>query len=94
VPYILTTERFDMDQKLDAVPVDGPGALAYAVTRLCQRHLNGRLKFANLALVVGVLVCVTLELYRRVIAPYEDTKRAENGDVFEYVVSNTVKETT
>lgn len=32
--------------------------------------------------VIGVLECVKQELYRRLIAPYEDKKKDENGDVF------------
>jgi len=31
---------------------------------------------------IGVLECVKLELYRRMVAPYEDQKRKENGDVY------------
>jgi len=31
----------------------------------------------------GVLRCVELELYRRLAAPYEDLKCAENGDVYQ-----------
>jgi hypothetical protein len=30
---------------------------------------------------MGVLACVQAEFYRRVAAPYEDQKIAENGDV-------------
>jgi len=32
---------------------------------------------------IGALECAKLELYRRVAAPYEDTKIAENGDVYD-----------
>lgn len=32
--------------------------------------------------VEGVLSCIGQELYRRMIAPYEDRKKEENGDVF------------
>lgn len=31
----------------------------------------------------GVLRCAQLEFYRRVLAPYEDKKRKQNGDVYE-----------
>ena len=31
---------------------------------------------------IGVLECAKLELYRRVVAMYEDGKIKENGDVF------------
>jgi hypothetical protein len=32
--------------------------------------------------VMGVLAAVQMELYRRVVAPYEDLKKNESGDVF------------
>jgi hypothetical protein len=39
------------------------------------------LNYANANKLMGVLECSKLELYRRLIAPYEDTKVNENGDV-------------
>jgi len=38
------------------------------------------------ATVTGVLECAKLELYRRIAAPYEDTKIEENGDVYSEAV--------
>lgn len=32
--------------------------------------------------VIGVLECLKLEVYRRLVAPYEDEKCEQNGDVF------------
>jgi hypothetical protein len=32
--------------------------------------------------VIGVLSCISQELYRRVVVPYENEKIEENGDVF------------
>lgn len=58
------------------------GCVAYVVYRIgltwtCQAG------FSRMALFLGVLVCVILELYRRVLGPYEDNKIVENGDVTE-----------
>jgi hypothetical protein len=39
------------------------------------------LRYFNLNRAVGVLECCKLEFYRRVAAPYEDTKIQQNGDV-------------
>lgn len=36
----------------------------------------------NVSDLLGVFECVKLEFYRRIVAPYEDAKIAENGDVF------------
>ena len=33
--------------------------------------------------IIGVLECVKQEFYRRMVAPYEDKKCEENGDVFQ-----------
>jgi hypothetical protein len=41
-----------------------------------------RVGYAEINEVVGVLECCKLELYRRLAAPYEDTKIKENGDVY------------
>ncbi|MDZ7779712.1 MAG: hypothetical protein U5R14_07200 [Gemmatimonadota bacterium] len=64
------------------------GELNYAVTRLVDAYLttvagtDERLRYAHLNEAIGVLECAKLELYRRVAAPYEDVKIAENGDVY------------
>ena len=43
------------------------------------------LTYANLNEALGAVECAKLELYRRIAAPYEDTKIALNGDVFDNV---------
>lgn len=58
------------------------GDLNYAITRLCLAHIDSvGMGYATLNRVVGVLECAKLELYARVVRPYEDRKIAENGDV-------------
>lgn len=58
------------------------GELNYCVTRLCHGYLESvGQSYANLNAAIGVLECAKLELYRRLAAPYEDRKIAENGDV-------------
>jgi hypothetical protein len=59
------------------------GELNYAITRLCNEYLikNGK-SYGNFNAVVGVLECAKLELYRRMVAPYEDQKKELNGDVY------------
>ena len=43
-------------------------------------------KYSKINAIIGILECIKLELYRRVAAPYEDVKAAENGDVPEYSI--------
>jgi len=58
-----------------------PGTLNYIITRLCDFWL-GDANYEKYNQVIGVLECVKQELYRRQIAPYEDKKCEENGDVY------------
>ena len=39
--------------------------------------------FQDLNELIGALECAKQELYRRVVAPYEEDKIEENGDVYE-----------
>jgi FixJ family two-component response regulator len=82
MPYIKREERPAVD--LANKPKD-TGELNYLVTRLVQRFLSrdGKApRYADFNAAMGALECCKLELYRRMIAPYEDKKIAENGDVY------------
>lgn len=62
-----------------------PGTLNYIITRLCDfwcRDYAGETNYQQYNTVIGVLECVKQELYRRQIAPYEDKKCEQNGDVY------------
>jgi hypothetical protein len=60
------------------------GELNYAITRLVDEYLvrAGGVRYGHINEVIGALECAKLELYRRVAAPYEDTKIEESGDVY------------
>ena len=82
VPYV----SFELRETLDALTLDelcarglSPGELAYCVYRLAKA--SGGDEYARLATVSGVLFTTLGEYLRRVVAPYEDRKRSENGDV-------------
>lgn len=55
------------------------GVLNYAVTKMVKNVYPKKYFHLNRAL--GVLTAIREEFYRKVVAPYEDTKIAENGDV-------------
>jgi hypothetical protein len=79
MPYIPSDDRpwADVDQKTS-------GELNYAITRMCNKYLTKLGKnYTNFNTVIGALECSKLELYRRLIAPYEDQKKNLNGDVYE-----------
>lgn len=58
------------------------GELNYAFTCIAHEYLRSNgLNYQHINDIVGALEGCKLELYRRVAAPYEDTKIIENGDV-------------
>ncbi len=87
MPYITPNDRPAIDEKikdliehLQSQPVENQdGDLNYAVTRIIHELYPEKYFHYNRAL--GVLSAIQLELYRRKVAPYEDRKTAENGDV-------------
>jgi hypothetical protein len=60
----------------------GSGPLNYVITKLLIAWMGPRPCYDNFNDVIGVLRCVELEMYRRMVAPYEDEKIAAHGDVY------------
>jgi len=84
MPYIKKEQRERINNALDHVIFDvlDDGGLNYAITRICHRWIiSHRLRYFTLVRVMGGLICVMFELYRKVAAPYEDKKRMENGPI-------------
>lgn len=81
MPYIEPEARERID---GGTAPQNPGELNYAITKLVGAYLlqRGSLRYANLNEVIGALDCAKLELYRRLAAPYEDSKMGETGDVY------------
>lgn len=87
MPYIKIEARGKYEEALKEIigilkaqPVESiDGDLNYIITRILKESYP--LRYFNLNRAVGVLECCKLEFYRRVAAPYEDTKIKENGDV-------------
>lgn len=77
MPYI---KQYKRDGLEPIVAPTTPGELNYVITSLCHQYIqeNG-LCYATLNEVIGVLECAKQELYRMVVAPYENMKQAENG---------------
>ncbi len=78
MPYIPVAER--RSAQTDPLTV---GQLNYALTRKVDAWLNGQgISYTNLNAAIGVLECMKMELARKLLAPYEDRRCAENGEVF------------
>ena len=92
MPYIDQDKRVALRSRAPATP----GELNYVISRLCDDFMllnGGGVSYEGLNEVIGVLACVQQELYRRVVAPFEDMKMQDNGDVFNAVDEVGAKET-
>jgi hypothetical protein len=88
MPYIKPKYRPEIDklvaplvEHIASLPLEKQdGAFNYAVTKLLKGLYNDGTYFTyNRS--AGALSAVSQEWYRRAIAPYEDDKIKENGDV-------------
>ena len=87
MPYIKMEDRPKYEASLSEIinllkeqSVDSiDGELNYIITRILKEAYP--LRYFNINRAIGVLECCKLEYYRRVAAPYEDTKIEQNGDV-------------
>lgn len=62
---------------------DSAGSLNFAITMLVKSFLGDNPRYDDYNSAIGALECCKLELYRRAVAPYEDKKIEENGDVYD-----------
>jgi hypothetical protein len=59
------------------------GELNYIITRLLRLYVEHRGEsYQTFNDIMGALEGAKAEFYRRVVAPYEDVKIQENGDVY------------
>lgn len=68
---------------LGITPSD-PGELNYVLSRAIKQYIEYHgLRYRTLNDIVGVLAALSMEVYRRLAAPYEDDRLHLNGDVFD-----------
>lgn len=81
MPYIKKDRRAALNAMSD-MPQNS-GELNYLITRLVIRYVKLRpMNYQTLSEALSALEAAKLEYYRRVLIPYEDLKKEENGDVF------------
>ena len=82
MPYIKKEQRPKMDALVDFMAAYGilaNGDLNYVLFAFCKRYIKpGYGKYKNFC---GELRQCATEIERRLLAPYEDAKIIENGDV-------------
>lgn len=81
MPYITPERRLELARH-GPNEIENEGELNYAIHDLIERYLlKKKTDYATCNGIIGVLECAKLEFYRRLVAPYEDSKIALNGDV-------------
>jgi hypothetical protein len=91
MPYIADRFRDELDPFAnDFTLVAGTaGALNYQVTKLMISYLRVHgLSYQHINACMGACQGASAELYRRVAAPYEDTKIRDNGDLYPKEMTN------
>ena len=80
MPYLEQGIRESLDQGRKATK---PGELHYLISTLCNDYLATRgISYTSLNEVHGVLACAQLEIFRVITGPYEELKRANNGEIW------------
>jgi len=87
MPYILKDRRKEINpllvELIKEVQKDETtaGDLNYAISQIIWNAYDAKPGYARANSLMGVLQGVQAEFYRRKVAPYEDEKIDENGDI-------------
>jgi hypothetical protein len=98
VPYIKPEHRYHVDEHIDFLvralkhdidDEDVDGIANYIITSiLCEIFLS-KLRYRNIARLLGCLEACKMEFYRRIAEPYEDEAVCKHGDIDVFgVISN------
>jgi len=83
MPYIKESRKQEISAFGGCLRDSSAGDINYLFTQLCQQYLKIKGEcYQTYNDLMGALEGAKLELYRRKIAPYEDKKIQENGDVY------------
>lgn len=91
MPYIDRRRRGQLDRHIDEIVrwIAMPGELNYVISRLLTKLVvldsidnPPQVSYHDLSRWRAAVTDAADEFYRRVMAPYEDQKASENGDVY------------
>lgn len=88
MPYIKQERREELFESGEYHTPETAGELNFMITQLLINFLDDpepphtRQSYEKYNAAIGALECAKLELYRRLIVPYEDNKIRVNGDVY------------
>lgn len=81
MPYIPNSQR----EKVESGSYIDAGSLNYAFTQMIDDYISQHeFNYQTCNDIVGAMECCKMELYRRLVAPYENKKILQNGDVKPY----------
>ncbi len=87
MPYIKKTDRAYwneyLDELLDSLGSATAGELNYIISKIIWTKFDDEKCYSQANMLMGVLESVKQEFYRRKVAPMEDSKIIENGDLDE-----------
>ena len=83
MPYIKPEARTCFDDEINEIVrvLEEPGELCYVVYKLLNDLTKEDKNFKKMSRLISEVECAKLEFYRRIVAPYEDSKIKENGDI-------------
>jgi hypothetical protein len=85
MPYISQADRKILDSKIDlllsTLTPERPGEINYIFSKIIWELFDLNQSYKNANALLGILETVKLEFYRRKVAPYEEQKMQENGDL-------------
>lgn len=88
MPYVPKADRFRFSAVVNALNEEmakgiTPGELNYLLTGIADNYVAVKGKsYTHMNDVLGAFSGASKEFYRRVVAPYEEEKINENGDVY------------
>lgn len=83
MPYIPKSEKERVDENKS---IQTAGQFNYALHQLVAVYFEqNKFNYQTCNDIIGALECAKMELYRRLVANYEDKKILQNGDVEPYL---------
>jgi len=87
MPYIPADRRDEIEVELSnqgcSWKPQNAGDLNWLITTFIDNMLREKgIRYAHVNEMIGALECCKLELYRRIVAPYEDQVLDKNGDAY------------
>jgi ABC-type lipopolysaccharide export system ATPase subunit len=81
MPYIKQPNRITFDEPIRQLNPKNAGELNYIISKLMLKYIGKDINYQKCNDVTGALECSKMEIYRRFVAPYEEIKIKENGDI-------------